>query len=314
MRNMMMASAIALMVAAAGSASAQASKTQRAALDTTLEAHFGEYYLDAGFTPDPYVVDIYSGGDIDANSLGGGCRGMVSRAPDVQITYDAGSLPLSFSVDSVTDTTLVINGPDGRWTCDDDSGEGTDPLVTYHNPMSGVYDIYVGAYGGNAGAGQLVISEVGRTSAYSSSSTPYNAYSSSLVDASATALYGEIYLSSGFTGDPRTVRITSGGAIQASDVASGCRGYVARSPDYQVTYDAGSLPLIISVDSASDTTLMINGPNGQWHCDDDGGNGALNPSIRFNNPRSGVYDIWVGSYRSGGGTSATLGISELTSY
>lgn len=313
MRRVMLTSAVALMVAIGGAAAAMPQKGQQS-LDTSLTAHYGEYRLDAGFQPDPYVIDIYSGGDINANTVSGSCAGMVSRGPDVQVTYTAGSLPLSFAVESDTDTTLVINGPDGRWTCDDDGGEGTDPLVTYHSPRSGVYDIYVGAYGGNAGSGRLLISELGRTSSAGYGNSKSGGGYAPLVDTTARATYGEISLNSAFSGDPRTVRITSGGSVQASQVASGCAGYVAYAPDYQVTYNAGSLPLIFSVDSGSDTTLMINGPDGQWYCDDDGGNGALNPQIRFNNPRTGVYDVWVGSYSSGGGTSATLGISELTSY
>ena len=317
MRKVMLTSAIALMVATAGSALAapQAGKGQRPALDTTLTAHYGEYYLDAGFQPDPYVVDIYSGGDVNANVLGGSCTGMVSNGPDVQITYDAGTLPLSFSVESDTDTTLVINGPDGRWSCDDDSGEGVNPLVTYHAPPTGVYDIYIGAYGGNSGSGRLLVSELGRTTSYTSSNSKGGGASDvPLVDSTARATYGEISLNAGFTGDPRTVRITSGGSVQASSVASGCAGFVAYAPDYQLTYSSGSLPLIFSVDSSSDTTLMINGPDGQWYCDDDSGNAGSNPQVRFNSPRSGVYDVWVGSYSSGGGATATLGISELTSY
>lgn len=303
MRTMLLTSAVALMMAAAGSAGAlaqSAKQTQR--LDTSLSAHYGEYRLSAGFTPDPYSVDIYSGGDIDANSLGGSCTGMVSRAPDVQVTYDAGSLPLSFSVDSSTDTTLVINAPDGRWHCDDDSGEGANPLVTYSNPMSGVYDIYIGAYGGNSGSGRLLVSELGRSSSS-------NNGGASQVDASAQAIAGNLRLRAGFTDDPRWISIYSGGSIDASTVASGCVGMISRAPDVELVYDAGSLPLTIGVEGDGDTTLVINGPDGRWHCDDDSG-GNADPEYTFRNPQSGTYDIWVGAY-GGRGTNGRLFVTEL---
>ena len=58
---------------------------------------------------------------------------------------------------SPTDTTLAVNLPDGRWVCDDDSGEGTDPLVTFSNPESGNYNIWVGAYGSNDNYGRAVL-------------------------------------------------------------------------------------------------------------------------------------------------------------
>ena len=127
------------------------------------------------------------------------------------------------------------------------------------------------------------------------------------------ANYGAVTLYSGFTPDPFTLNVTSGGPIDASaSVSSSCRGWISNAPDFELTYSAGSLPLAISVNSASDTTLVINGPDGLWYCDDDGGDG-LNPSLRWDSPPSGTYDIWVGSYQRAN-YSATLSISELYSY
>ena len=125
--------------------------------------------------------------------------------------------------------------------------------------------------------------------------------------------YGSTNLVAGFTPDPRIVNLSSGGSIDASQtVGSGCRGYITSAPDYRVNYQAGGYPLIISVASNTDTTLVINGPNGQYTCDDDSGNGT-NPSVRFNNPQSGQYDIWVGTYGSASSAPASLYISEVSS-
>lgn len=126
--------------------------------------------------------------------------------------------------------------------------------------------------------------------------------------------YGSVSLSAGFTPDPYTVNLQSGGAIDASSRLGGsCRGYVANAPDFRLNYSAGSsFPLILSVNSGSDTTLVVNGPDGRWYCDDDGG-ANLNPSLRFNSPMSGQYDIWVGTYASSSLQSATLYISEVSS-
>ncbi|QLC26736.1 peptidase S1 [Parasphingopyxis algicola] len=124
--------------------------------------------------------------------------------------------------------------------------------------------------------------------------------------------YGTATLRSGFTPDPHRIRLQSGGSIDASVLGGSCRGYVSPAPDYRVQYESGRLPLNISVQSSSDTTLVINGPDGEWYCDDDGGDG-LNPSIRFDTPRSGQYDIWVGTYGSAQLESAILDVSELYS-
>ena len=123
-------------------------------------------------------------------------------------------------------------------------------------------------------------------------------------------LYGTVNLTAGYTPDPYVVNVTSGGPRNAANVSPSCRGSIAEAPDFRVNYQAGSFPLIISVNSSADTTLVVNGPDGSWYCDDDSGNAGMNPSLRFGSPQSGQYDIWVGDY-GGGNNPAQLHISEL---
>lgn len=126
--------------------------------------------------------------------------------------------------------------------------------------------------------------------------------------------FGTVNLTAGFPDDPRVVNVTAGGRLDAGTLGAGCLGSVANNPDVRLNYRAGSgLPLIISVDSRDDTTLVINGPDGQWHCDDDGGENGLNPAITFPDPGSGQYDIYIGHYAQGRSIPARLYISELTS-
>ena len=142
-------------VAISGAASAQ---------DWSLNPTFGSVSLNAGFMPDPYTVSITAGGTIDARSASGGqCQGMIANAPDFRLYYGAGSLPLYLGARSDRDTTLVVNGPDGSWYCDDDSGDGLNPLIYFSRPMSGQYDIWIGTYGTNSGLANsvLTISEIG---------------------------------------------------------------------------------------------------------------------------------------------------------
>ncbi|MCL4716192.1 MAG: peptidase S1 [Hyphomonadaceae bacterium] len=126
--------------------------------------------------------------------------------------------------------------------------------------------------------------------------------------------YGTVNLTAGFTPDPYVVNVASGGRNDASrTVSSSCRGFIAEAPDVRLNYRAGSYPLIISVASQSDTTLVVNGPDGSWYCDDDGGNYGLNPALRFGSPISGQYDIWIGTYGNASNQAAQLYISELDS-
>jgi hypothetical protein len=120
--------------------------------------------------------------------------------------------------------------------------------------------------------------------------------------------YGQVSLSAGFQPSPHSVSIVAGGGINAGNLGGGCAGFIADAPDYRLNYTAGGSPLVISVLANSDTTLVVNNPSGAWLCDDDSG-GSLNPLVQINNPLSGQYDIWVGTF-SGGTANATLQIAE----
>lgn len=99
--------------------------------------------LSAGFMPDPYVIDVAAGGDVDAQqALGGECRGAIRGQP-ARITYQAGArFPLIISARSEIEVTLVVNTPDGVWHC---ANGGEAPRLAFEQPQSGAYDIWVGA-------------------------------------------------------------------------------------------------------------------------------------------------------------------------
>ena len=127
--------------------------------------------------------------------------------------------------------------------------------------------------------------------------------------------FGSEDLTSGFTPDPFSAEVTSGGPIDASYLGGDCRGYATAAPDYDVTYTAGELSLLrfyFVADGGDDTTLIINAPDGSWHCNDDAP-GTINPQFDFQDPASGLYDVWIGSYQSGAAIEGTLYVTELES-
>lgn len=149
MRRALLASAVALF-ALGGAALAQ---------NFNLPPAYATLNLSAGFTPDPVVVNVVAGGNIDARRLGGNCVGMIANPPDVRLNYRSGGFPLFITARSNADTTLVINLPNGQWLCNDDF-QGLNPGVVLQNPPSGQYDIWVGTFGSATAPAQLLVSEI----------------------------------------------------------------------------------------------------------------------------------------------------------
>jgi hypothetical protein len=110
-----------------------------------VNSNFGTMALAPGFTPDPAVSRGVSGGAVNANAIGGACRGFISQTPD-HILVANGNFPmLRLLVRSNQDTTLVVQDQGGRVWCDDDSGGSSNPLLQSSVP-AGTYRIWVGSY------------------------------------------------------------------------------------------------------------------------------------------------------------------------
>lgn len=119
-----------------------------AAQNFDADPTYGEFHLEPGFTPDPALLSVMAGGDLDASDKFEDCKGFISEAPDVRLFWDSEStsgLTIKISALSNADTTLVVNGPDGKWYCDDDSGEDSNPSVEL-TPATGRYEIWIGTY------------------------------------------------------------------------------------------------------------------------------------------------------------------------
>ena len=68
-----------------------------------------------------------------------------------------------------------------------------------------------------------------------------------------------------------------------------------KEPHFVLDYEAGKYVLSIYAESKVDTTLLVLTPDGEWLANDDGPGTGQNPLLRFANPKSGKYTIWVGT-------------------
>jgi hypothetical protein len=122
--------------------------------------------------------------------------------------------------------------------------------------------------------------------------------------------YGTVSLTTGFLPDPSVASGTAGGAVDASTINPSCRGWISSTPDHLFVANSAFNNLRIIARSDADTTLVVQGPDGAYRCNDDGD--GLNPVV----PGPfvpGTYRIWVGSYSQGVLAPYRIGFTELPS-
>ncbi|MEO0599699.1 MAG: SH3 domain-containing protein, partial [Chloroflexota bacterium] len=106
-------------------------------VDSDLQPQYGMYTADD--FEGSYSTSVVSGGAVSLSCLTRriSCRGYTGEAPDFTFEVDFNGRvgvveSLSIGVTSEEDTVLVIQRPDGTYACDDDTGEGLNPLLLYN--------------------------------------------------------------------------------------------------------------------------------------------------------------------------------------
>jgi serine/threonine protein kinase len=272
--------------------------------DLSMSPINGAVALTGGFTPDPWTSTYtIREGTVDLSQFDG--TGYITQAPTLNLNYTSNGYNLFIGAESGTDLIMLINKPDGEWEINDDFS-GTNPRIEMENPQSGLYNIWVGTFSQTNASAQVYITEIAADNDDSETNTLGDGNGP---DPSLSPQYGSIELSAGFLPDPYTQNILAGGSVNLSDY--GFTGYVAQTPDYELNFSAGSStdPLIIKVGEAEgDTVILVRTPGGQWEYNDDFED--VNAGIRFDNPESGTYKIWVGSYNNEF-VQSTLHITEI---
>ena len=264
---------------------------------------YGSHTLAPGFAPSPFIHDALSGGDINVKSLGLGdnCLGYAARDPDFVIELTSDFPRITFLSASAQDTTLMVNTPNGSWSCNDDSN-GLNPALVYHNALPGAYRIWIGSYAEEGfDESTLYITEAGPETLPTTATGP---------DPARAPLYGQATLSPGFQPAPFTVQIIGGGRNQAADYIADetCRGFVSEAPDFSILVDGSFAEIWFAVYSPADMMLVARAADDGWHCR--AGHQGANPGIGFNSPLAGQYNFWLGSADEGNYAAAILYVLE----
>lgn len=109
-------------------------------------------------------------------------------------------------------------------------------------------------------------------------------------------------------GAPLVLRGQAGGPMLLSSLDPCGRGYATSAPSHALLVPAGIGTVSLRVQSAFDSTLMVELPDGRRVCDDDGG-GGLQPLLRVM-PGAGELRVWVGHYTGGTGVYSLMVSAE----
>lgn len=276
---------------------------------------YGALNLRAGFTPDPQLMRGNMGGTVDASRFNPSCSGSVHPQPSHVVRSRTGFRNIRFVVSSEADATLMVRLPNGAVLCDDDGGEGLNPLIETASPAGEIH-IWVGVWSSrNEGQPYTIgITELPHITA-STLQAPTNAVHArpgAGITPNAQPAFGTATLRPGFMPDPHVVAGRAGGPIAASNIDPSCRGYISAQPSHVVMTQASFPNFRVVVNAGHlDTTLVVMTANGQVFCNDDGGAGAgTNPVVQLRTS-PGPLRIWVGTYSAAQSGPYNVGFTEL---
>ena len=226
-------------------------------------------------------LDLYLSPTAAAAYLSLDCAGRINPArPDAVIALDAGEERLEIRAMSDEDTTLVVVGPDGEIACNDDT-HGLNPAVVFAPAAGGNYAVWVGTYDDRGDASARLL--------FAAASDAFG------LRATAEPAAGRHVLTAG---DSVELDLALVGMAAAWELNANCAGQIDPSrPDAVIGLEADQGQLQLRATSQTDTTLVVVGPDGRYHCNDDAD--GLDPAVTVHAAPAGDYAVWVGSYHGG---------------
>ncbi|MDB4927931.1 MAG: hypothetical protein JWM10_415 [Myxococcaceae bacterium] len=224
-----------------------------------------------------------AGGPVRGSTLGTTCRGYYAAAPQFSLRVAAMQRVRLTTLGS-NDLTMAVRVPGGLYRCDDDSGQGTNPLLDLTLPP-GVYPVFVGAYRQNTTASFTLDLQAGEPGAL-----PIDGALAFNLPAS----LGALALVGPTSTDTRAG--IAGGAVDATPLGSNCRGHLPAAPHLTLT-TSDYRRVVLTTTATRDLTMVVRDAAGVLHCDDDSG-GAQQPRVEATLP-PGQHQVWVGTYSAG---------------
>lgn len=263
------------------------------AFDRDDAGHEGQLLARGALVPDQPMADL--------TGLGF-CPGFTGLdAPDAVMTMDRPEAMISLYALSQVDLVLAVRAPDGQWYCNDDSF-GLNPGISIQQAPAGDYAIWVGAYHRGEQGGYNLYAALGEP-AWEAADRGQNA----ALNAEAEPSVGRIGFGPGTLIDPRVIFDVAPSGFDARGMGPDCIGFITPDqPDLVIETEFGLPQLMVYMVSEADGVLLIVGPDGSIHCNDDFE--GLHPGVMIPNPQPGPWAVFAGTYGGSGGM-ATLGVT-----
>ena len=283
--------------------------------------------LQAGNPLDPFLVSVNGGGTLNAAALGGECSGYVNLEPVARFTWEGEADFVRFFFYSDHDPTLIVQGPDGEFYCNDDANFILlDPSITLENPKPGAYNVWVGSYYPDQLLPGILVATtrddvrvetftlnglVKRGPMPDVTQAPGGRAVQDVLDAIKRMKKGVKTLK---PGKALTARVTADGAVPAFEFkieGQICNGYIKESPDLVFDWSGKSEQLNVFFEGNADSTLLVVTPDGKVLCNDDSAEGRnINPLVTITSPAKGRYAVFVGHVVADQAVKGTLTVTD----
>ena len=232
----------------------------------------------------------------------GFCPGFTGLdAPDAVMALDRPEEMISLYALSQVDLVLAVRAPDGQWYCNDDSF-GLNPGISIHNAPPGEYAIWVGAFHQGQQGGYALHAALGEPAWEAAAEGGGGA-----LDPEAEPAVGRIGFGPRALIEPRVIFEVEPSAFDARGMGEDCVGFITpERPDLVIETEFGLPQLMLYMVSEADGVLLVVGPDGSIHCNDDFE--GLHPGVMIPNPQPGPWAVFAGTFDGAGGL-ATLGVT-----
>jgi hypothetical protein len=247
--------------------------------------------IDLDRTPAPAAIAATARGEHRAWN---NCRGYLPTAPQLVLRASRPTV-VRITTESSADLVMAIRTADGRVLCDDDSGQGSNPLLRTVL-VRGDHRIWIGTYGNNGAAAALRI----LVSTAPADATP----DGSGLATAAPPTMGTFVVPP--AGDGASLSGPVNPTVVAETVHAGCRGVLPMRPQATVVLSS-RMAVNFTARAPRDLVMLVRTADGRVLCDDDSGPGNYPRVATVLGP--GEHRVWVGVFSDDGTPTTDASLS-----